>query len=231
MDVQGIGSTPSSGQVQKKDNATLDKNSFMKLFVAQMQNQDPLKPMDGQDLAAQLAQFSSLEQLYSLNNGIDKLAAYQASQNNLQALSLMGKVVEADGNSVTLQGGKPTQALYQLDGNAASRIINIKNQNGDYVRTLKLGNADSGRYALDWDGLGQGRQPLSDGQYTFEVLATDGQGAQVPASTLISGSVAAVHFDKGVANLILSSGQQIGVSDISKIIYTNQAGSQEQTKS
>lgn len=222
MGVTDVGSTGASSTAgtaaQAKNRQFLDKDSFMKLFVTQMKNQDPLKPMDGQDMAAQLAQFSSLEQLYNLNDKLNNLMAYGSSQNNLQALSLIDKYVQAKSDSITLQGGKTGESAYEIDGNATSRILKILDKDGNCVRKLNLGGADSGRYALNWDGRSDRGQMLPDGIYTYEVFAMNGHGEQLPVNTCLSDRITSVSFDNGVSTLGLAGGQHINISDITKII-------------
>ncbi|MDP2798765.1 MAG: flagellar hook capping FlgD N-terminal domain-containing protein, partial [Deltaproteobacteria bacterium] len=110
MDIKGLGLATSASQTQSGGGQVLDKDSFLKLFVAQMEHQDPLNPMEAYEISAQLAQFSSLEQLYTLNENMNNLIAYQTSQNNLQLLSLINKNVEVVTDKLTLQGGKATEA-------------------------------------------------------------------------------------------------------------------------
>ena len=84
---------------------TLGKDDFMKLLLAQLKNQDPLKPLDGTDFAAQLAQFSSLEQLSNMNTELKNLSVNQMTMNYAQSVNLIGKnVVTNSGNSLTVNG-------------------------------------------------------------------------------------------------------------------------------
>ncbi|MBU4033262.1 MAG: hypothetical protein KKG34_00565, partial [Proteobacteria bacterium] len=80
--------------------STLDRNDFMTLFITQMQHQDPLEPMDSTDMASQLAQFSNMEATMKMSDNLEKLLGYQVSQNNLQLLTLIGKEVQAYGNTI-----------------------------------------------------------------------------------------------------------------------------------
>src|SRR3954465_6739102 len=89
---------------QLGNNNGLDKNAFLKLLVAQMKNQDPLKPMDNTDFVAQLAQFSNLEQVMGINTRLDTLAAQGQGTQNTQIAGLVGKTVTLNGRSVTLDG-------------------------------------------------------------------------------------------------------------------------------
>jgi flagellar basal-body rod modification protein FlgD len=229
MDIKGLGLATSASQTQSGGGQILDKDSFMKLFVAQMQHQDPLKPMEAYEISAQLAQFSSLEQLYTLNENMNNLIAYQTSQNNLQLLSLINKKVEVVTDTLTLQGGKATEARYELGEEATSCVINIYDQNGARVRSLNLGSRHAGSYTLDWDGKDQKGAVLPDGRYYFDVVARDGAGYEVPVNTSICGRITGLDFDGGLTMLVLEDGSKIGVADVVRVIDIADSNVQEET--
>jgi len=229
MDIKGLGLATSASQTQSGGGQILDKDSFMKLFVAQMQHQDPLKPMEAYEISAQLAQFSSLEQLYTLNENMNNLIAYQTSQNNLQLLSLINKKVEVVTDKLTLQEGKATEARYGLLEEATSCVINIYDQNGARVRSLNLGSRHAGSYTLDWDGKGQKGAVLPDGRYYFDVVARDGAGYEVPVNTSIRGRITGLDFEGGITMLVLEDGSRIGVADVVRVIDIANSNAQEET--
>lgn len=229
MDIKGLGLATSASQTQSGGGQILDKDSFMKLFVAQMQHQDPLKPMEAYEISAQLAQFSSLEQLYTLNENMNNLIAYQTSQNNLQLLSLINKKVEVVTDTLTLQGGKATEARYGLPEEATSCVINIYDQNGARVRSLNLGSRHAGSYTLDWDGKDQKGAVLPDGRYYFDVVARDGAGYEVPVNTSICGRITGLDFEGGITMLVLEDGSRIGVADVVRVIDIVNSNAQEET--
>ena len=229
MDIKGLGLATSASQTQSGGGQILDKDSFMKLFVAQMQHQDPLKPMEAYEISAQLAQFSSLEQLYTLNENMNNLIAYQTSQNNLQLLSLINKKVEVVTDTLTLQGGKATEARYELGEEATSCVINIYDQNGARVRSLNLGSRHAGSYTLDWDGKDQKGAVLPDGRYYFDVVARDGAGYEVPVNTSICGRITGLDFEGGITMLVLEDGSRIGVADVVRVIDIVNSNAQEET--
>lgn len=220
MKIDGFGTTVQSATAKTEDKQALNKDTFLKLFVTQMQNQDPLKPMDGSDLAVQMAQFSSLEQLYNMNSSMDNLISYATSQNNLQLASLIGKQVEAQGQDLSLQDGKVSQAWYEMSGDAASRVVSIYDDQGALVRSLNFGSGSAGRYAIEWDGKGRTGEAMPDGRYSFEVMATNGRGGKVPVDQTITGSVTGLNFDQGTTNLYVD-GLKVSVSDIVEVVNPN----------
>ncbi|MGD8888475.1 MAG: flagellar hook capping FlgD N-terminal domain-containing protein, partial [Desulfobacterales bacterium] len=92
--------TDSGKELSTIESETLDKDDFLNLLITQLQNQDPLKPTDSVEFTAQLAQFSSLEQLSNVNENLKLLQNFQASINNSQAVALIGKEITAKGNSI-----------------------------------------------------------------------------------------------------------------------------------
>ncbi|MDO9463099.1 MAG: flagellar hook capping FlgD N-terminal domain-containing protein [Deltaproteobacteria bacterium] len=229
MDIKGLGLATSASQTQSGTGQILDKDSFMKLFVAQMQHQDPLKPMEAYEISAQLAQFSSLEQLYNLNENMNNMIAYQTSQNNLQLLSLINKNVEVVTDKLTLQGGKATEARYELGEEATSCAIKIYGEDGTCVRSLNLGSRDAGSYTLDWDGRDQRGAILPDGRYYFDVVAKDAAGQEVPVNTSICGRITGLDFEGGITMLVLEDGSRIGVADVVRVIDIANSNAQEET--
>ena len=100
------GSTPPIGGTAAAGNSSLGKDDFLKILVAQLQAQDPLAPMEGQEFASQLAQFSSLEQLTNVNSNLEASQAIDLALSNSAALALIGKKVDAPGNTIDLKPAK-----------------------------------------------------------------------------------------------------------------------------
>jgi flagellar basal-body rod modification protein FlgD len=169
----------------------MGKDAFMKLLVAQMQNQDPMNPMQGDQMAAQLAQFSSLEQLQQMNQtladqGTAQGALLGAIQSNA-AIASIGHTVLAVGNGVEIGGSSPTTSVTaDLATNTATATLKIYDSAGTVVGSRDLGALSSGRHTFD---LGDATKGLGDGNYTYSIEATDSAGAAVPVTTYMSGRV------------------------------------------
>ncbi|MDI9571122.1 MAG: flagellar hook capping FlgD N-terminal domain-containing protein [Pseudomonadota bacterium] len=190
---------------------SLGKTEFLKLLVAQLKNQDPLNPMDGTDFAAQLAQFSSLEQLNNLNEGIKNLGIYQMSQANAQAVNLIGKeVVIGKGNAFQV-AGNAVDLSYELAGAAKTVNIDIFDEKGALVDSFKVGDQDAGTNRVTWNG-----GVNHNGKYTFGVTATGSDGAEVTVTTLASGKVTAVSF-KNQSIYVNVDGREIAFSDVREV--------------
>jgi flagellar basal-body rod modification protein FlgD len=173
-----VGQTSTTG-TQTASTKSLGKNEFMKLLLAQLKNQDPLKPMDGTDFAAQLAQFSSLEQLSNLNIELQTQGVNQMTMGYAQSVNMIGKdVVANSGNSVTANGST-SELNYQLARDAQSVTISIFDSDGKLVKTWEAAAQKAGMNKATWDCSG-----VDKGNYTFQIAAKDNQGQGIPADTM-----------------------------------------------
>ena len=203
-----------SGNLQSARSGTLGKDDFLNMMITQLKHQDPLNPLDGTDFTAQLAQFSSLEQLSNMNDQLELLSLYQASLNNAQSVNLIGREVTAKGDVVKVEGASADLA-YNLSGGAEEVTIKIYDEEGNLVDTLELGSQKEGENSITWDC-----SDVAAGNYTFEVSATDSNGDVMPAYTIIVGRVTGVTFEDGSPHLSVN-GRDIAFGDI---ISVNEPG-------
>ena len=173
---------------------TVTQDDFLKLLIAQLQNQDPLQPMDNQQFAVQLATFNSLEQLIGINDKLGNLQTEQGTTNQFNAASLIGKEVETNGNRFNLTASSPAKISYQLGGNAARVVVNVEDGSGALVRQMNLGAQAMGDQSVLWDGKDTAGRAVSPGIYNFEINAFDLNGKQVQSAGRVKGTVTAVNF-------------------------------------
>ncbi len=159
----------------------VDKLQFLKLLTTQLQYQDPLNPMDNTQFTAQLAQFSSLEQLTSLNNGMDSLIAAQAGTANLQALSYLGHQVAAPTDHLSLPESGDAPFQIQLPDGADDVVVTVRNASGSVLATKHLGALSPGLHTAVWDGQTNDSVRAAAGDYAVEVGAMDSDGNPVAA--------------------------------------------------
>lgn len=164
-----------------------DLDRFLTLLVTQLQNQDPLNPMDSNEFTAQLVQFAGVEQQINQNANLETLIEVGKTSNVAAMVNLIGRRVEAVGATLPLVDTKGS-ATYSLAEPAAATTLTITDGNGNVV-LARDGETGAGRHDFDWDGLdGSGRQ-LPDGPYTLEVSAQRADGSTVAVETAISGTV------------------------------------------
>jgi flagellar basal-body rod modification protein FlgD len=195
----------------------LDKNDFLKLLVAQIKVQDPLNPMDGAAFTAQLAQFSSLEQLYNVNANLGALQSVQETFNGVQALGYIGKTVAADGDGVTLGPTGEARLAFELESDAAKVAARIIGANGRLVRTIEAGPMSQGFQTIGWDGRDANGSRLAQGPYRFEIVAMDNADRMVPAVTLSSGEVTGIVKNSGGTFLLVGQ-EPVAVSQVVRVL-------------
>jgi len=218
--------TGSSSESYAPEKAVLGKEDFLKLLVEQLKNQDPLNPMESTEFTAQLAQFSSLEQLTNMNKNLDYLRLYEASINNAQAVNFIGKTVKASGNSINVKDGASNQIQFDLAGDAAEVNIHIYDSSDNLVKTINCGSLSNGDQSMEWDGTNDGGETVSDGTYTFEVSAADAGGETIKASTYMTVEVTGVIFKEGNAYL-LAGDLEISMSDVIEITESDDPESED----
>lgn len=209
----GNGSATETG---KKSGATSDimgKEDFLSLLVAQLKNQDPLNPDEPTEFTAQLAQFSSLEQLFNLNESMETLAASNTSSDQFATLQTIGKNVAYHGSTFEYDGDGEVELGYQLDGDVADARINIK-KNGYTVAVLDADELDAGNHFLSWDGLTSEGDPAGPGSYSFSVAVDTAQNQSVAASPLVKSEVTGVDLSGKDGSILETRAGEIGFGSI-----------------
>lgn len=216
--VTGPGTTNPSLTSALGGNPSLNRDAFLRLLVAQLKHQDPLKPQDNSAFVAELAQFSSLEQSMGINDRLDLLAAQNSGLANAQAVGLVGSVATVRGSMVTVDGtGTGTPVAFNQSAETASTVVTIRDQNGRVVRTLDLGAREKGLIRITWDGRDEAGIIQPEGTYVVSVAAENDVGGAVSVSQETSGKITQVSFDKGYPVLQLDNGLSVPVSDLLKV--------------
>jgi flagellar basal-body rod modification protein FlgD len=208
----GLGNGNSSSE--KPD--AMGQDTFLTLLVTQLQNQDPLNPLEGSEFAAQLAQFSSLEKLNMINDNIKSLHLYQSSMNNSQTVGFIGKKITASGNSIYLDQDMGKEIKFELESEAKTVFINIYSSDSRIIKTIETDKMHAGIQGVEWDGTDNNNNKIPEGEYTFEVQAVDLNGGPVQTATFVSGRVSGVQFKDGVANLVVDN-QQVPIGKVIEV--------------
>ncbi|TNF58240.1 MAG: flagellar hook assembly protein FlgD [Burkholderiales bacterium] len=188
------------------------QDRFLKLLVAQLNNQDPLNPMDNAQMTTQMAQINTVSGIQELNATLKGMAAQVMASQTLQGASLIGRDVLAEGNSLTFDGGVARGAL-SLDRPATQVHVDIIGSNGERVDTLNLGALGPGQHPFEWN---PGALAAGAGM-RFEIRAQSG-GEPLAATPLTRVGVASVGLANGTLNVQLQNGQTLPYSEVRAFI-------------
>jgi flagellar basal-body rod modification protein FlgD len=194
---------------------TLGKDDFLKLFVTQLRAQNPLNPMNNTEFTAQLAQFSSLEQLNNMNMQLHDLLLYQNSLQNTLSSTLIGRKVKISGNEVYLKDN--AEISYALQEDVSKVKISVYSSSGELVKEVNLGQQTSGEKNYVWDGTDNSGNHLPEGHYQIKVEALDNSGTPVNVSTMVYGTVTGITFDNNITYLIINNTLKIPLNEIKEI--------------
>ena len=204
---------PTSAAAAMKKSLGMNKDDFMKLFIAQLQYQDPLKPQDPSAMLDQLSQLSLVEQSYNSNTALTNLLVAQNNSISLTAVSFIGKDVKAYGNSASFDGSTPPVLEFNLPQSATSTQVAIVNEAGQTVRTATLGSSDAGDNSFSWDGRDNSGALLPAGAYTFAVTAISASGSAISATTYTTGKIDGVNLSGSTPQLTIGAAS-VALSDV-----------------
>lgn len=211
---------PPSQAVTTATSANLGKEDFLHLLTVQLRYQDPMNPMENTDFIAQMAQFSSLEQLQNMNQSLEKglgsEAQLQDAFRNSMATSLVGRTVEIPTIEVEWEGEGRTRIAYRIDDGARTAQLRILDARGQLVRQFDL-DPSRGQGVIEWDGKSRVDTEVPAGAYRVLVLAKDAAGGAVKADALRPVTVDAVRFDRDGAT-IWADGQALSLDDLSGVL-------------
>jgi len=223
-----VSSTTSSNNVYDTINANNSSSStttsttqdaqdrFLTLLVTQLQNQDPLNPMDNSEMTSQLAQISTVSGIEQLNTTLSSLVDSLGTSQSLQASGMIGKNVLVPGTQMVLSDGT-AYAGVNLSSAADQVTVTISDSSGKVVHTEKLGAQEAGVFNIAWDGTTDSGSKAADGTYKFSVTATQG-GTAVTVDPLQIGTVSALVRSGSEFLLDLGSLGTFSFEDVQQIL-------------
>lgn len=207
-----------SKKMRTTGNDKLDKDAFFKLMLAQMKNQDPMNPMQSHEMAAQLASFTSLEQMQNMNKTLTDISNAQKPAEQFQVLQFLGKTVAGDSSKIyRAKGDKDHDLVFDLPMKAKETEIKLKNADGEVVKTYKLNNLKEGTNRISWNGMDEKGTVLPEGEYQFSVEAKNEQDKKVAIKTDFEGVISGVNYTKEGPVLMVGN-QSVRLRDVRKIV-------------
>lgn len=197
-------------------NNQLDKDAFFKLMLAQMKNQDPTNPMKSHEMAAQLANFSSLEQMQNMNTTLNEMKNAAKPTEQFQALSLIGRSVSGDSTDlIRTKDDKDHDFKFELPGDA-DVTVRVKNPDGQIVRTYDLKSLKKGDNKITWNGQDENGRTMPAGNYQFAAEAKNQQGQKMAVKTAFDGLITGVNFTSDGPVMMVGK-QTVRLRDVRKI--------------
>ncbi|MNP17095.1 Basal-body rod modification protein FlgD [compost metagenome] len=204
----------------KTGNQALGKDAFLQMLVTQMQNQNPLDPQDNSEFVAQLAQFSSLEGITTLNETVTAISGNFKSSQALQASSLVGRSVVVQTDKAVVDTTKSFNGSVVVPQSLSNATVTITDKDGKVVKTIDLGEQKAGNAAFVWDGTNDAGEKVDPGTYTFAAKTTI-DGKQHDMYTMLPATVSSVTLSQtggemmlnlaGLGSIALSKVQTIGI--------------------
>jgi flagellar basal-body rod modification protein FlgD len=195
----------------------LGKDAFMSLLLTQMKNQDPTNPLKSHEMAAQLAQFTALEKLNNINEGIEKLRKDNQPDHNFQALAFIGKTVTMGNSKIArLEESETHDLRFSLPQDAQKANIEISDASGNLVRKMEMKNLKAGANSLTWNGKTEEGATAPKGDYTLKVEALGANGKKLYVQTKADGVITGVNFTAHGAQLLMGK-QVVSMSDVKSI--------------
>jgi flagellar basal-body rod modification protein FlgD len=188
-------------------------DTYLKLLVAQIKNQDPLNPMDGTQFTSQLAQFSQLEQQINSNTYLKDILAQRDFGEQTLANSYLGKQVLGPGNLFSKEGTNTVLGYEIAKTSSVTTLEIINNASGTVVRTIR-GETAPGKHIITWNGKTDSGTVAAEGAYTLRLKATNAEGKNITSQGYVYGQVASIYNDGAEVALQLSDGRSITAGSV-----------------
>jgi flagellar basal-body rod modification protein FlgD len=189
-----------------------EQTQFMTLLVAQMRNQDPLNPMDNNEMTSQIAMLNMVSGIDNLNKTLNNMSTSQQLGDSLKATDLIGHNVLVPSSKVVLNNGNADFSV-DLASDAQNVNVMLLDKYGVLVKSFDIGSQTAGIHNLNWNGLSDNGTQLVDGSYSIKVDAQK-NGQSVDATTFSADTVNNLGLSGGLATLQLSKLGNVGLSDI-----------------
>ncbi len=207
--------TSGTGSTTPSKGITADYNTFLNLLTAQIQNQDPLSPMDTTQWTQQLVQYSQVEQSLKTNEYLKTIAGNSGNSMS-SAVSYIGKTVSTTDPTATLNNGSAAWN-YNLGDDAASATLKVTDSNGNILYSETNTDVASGDHSFTWDGKTSSGKTMTSGDYKLTVTATDASGNAVKTSSGVTGTVTSASTASDGTVQIKVNGSTVPLSSVTSV--------------
>lgn len=209
----GITSATNSATGKK----ALGKDAFLQLLVTQLKNQNPLSPQDNGAFVAQLAQFSSLEGINTLNDSVNSISSNFSSSQALQASSLVGRSIITQTDKAMVDTSKSMTGSVAVTSATGNVSVKVTDKDGNVVRTIDMGTQSAGDSSFIWDGKNDKGEVAPAGTYTFAASTKNDKGDSVALLTSLPATVTSVTLSKTGGEMLLNLAGGMGSVKLSQI--------------
>lgn len=211
-----------NSKVPQKNNDALTQEDFFALLTQQLAFQDPTKPVENDQMIAQMTNFTMADGIGSLNESFKGFAESMTSNQALQASSLVGRSVLTQSNEIVFTGESLSRGTIELDKPASMMQVRIENENGELVRSFSVENPKTGKNDFVWDGTDANDEAVAAGVYKIKVDVSynDGKTASLPVNVYTPvGSVSMNGTGGGITLNLLGLGA-VKLSDVLEVSYS-----------
>lgn len=208
-----------SNDIASNPNSKLDKDAFMKLFLTQLQYQDPTAPMKTKDMMQQTAQLSQMETNNNLQSTLKQLSNQLSSSSQYNTISAIGKMADTGHDSLAISDAKsisnvPFDLYFKKDFSSAT--IDIKDSNGHIVKSMKVKGNEAGLSSFKWDAKDDSGNPVPNGAYTITASYTPKDSSKNLTTKYGTYPVSSIKFEDGQARLKIGD-KYYSLNDIKEI--------------
>lgn len=201
--------------VDRNKHNQMGQNEFLKLLTNQLTHQDPMNPMEQEKFSSELAQYSSLQELTSLNSKFDKLGANKNVEDKFYGASFLGKEVVTSGSTIKYNGKDINVDLpFSIPQKASKVILRLMDKQGQMIQQIEKENVNKGMNTITWDGVRSDGVRAETGEFRINVFAYDDANTPIKVDTKTTGIVNSVTFENGETVLKLKDGSRVFLRDV-----------------
>jgi flagellar basal-body rod modification protein FlgD len=211
MDIGAVAATQANATAKAQKSLSGNYETFLRLLTTQLQNQDPLEPLDATKFTEQLVSYSQVEQQIATNSSLNTLISVTRSSAGATAVSFLGKNAITAGQVSNLSDGNASWQ-YTLPQDATGLQVRVTDMNGNVVKTL-TGEAKVGTHQINWDGMNTSGSPMPAGSYKLTVAATKADGSAIPVKVSGIGMISEIDMS-GAEPVLYVGSRKLSLSEI-----------------